>query len=103
MNVWSLGVILYFMVIGRCPFRANTSKQLKKQVVQAGYFAHVSEGAQSLIKQILTVDPMQRPRVEQIMGYPWLSQGGEYLPSHSSEPLPKHRDPAVVTVILIWL
>lgn len=51
--------------------------------------------AQSFVNQILSVDPMQRSTLEKIIEYPWMSQGEEYLSSHSSEPFPKLPDPAI--------
>nr|XP_040137825.1 putative sperm motility kinase W [Ictidomys tridecemlineatus] len=66
-DVWSLGIVLYFMLTGRCPFRAASREQLKKLITQGTYDIpqHVSEGAQRLVNEILMVDPMQWPSIEQ--------------------------------------
>uniref|UniRef100_A0A8D2CLJ2 non-specific serine/threonine protein kinase n=1 Tax=Sciurus vulgaris TaxID=55149 RepID=A0A8D2CLJ2_SCIVU len=90
-DVWSLGITLYFMLTGRRPFMASTSKELLNLVMQASYDIppHVSPGARSLIQQLLTVDPRQRPTLEQVMGHPWLSQGEDSSPSCPSQTLPK--------------
>lgn len=50
-DVYSLGVILYFVLIRRYQYMANTTKQLKKRFMQARYdnTLHISKEAWSLI------------------------------------------------------
>lgn len=52
------------------------------------------KGARSLIQQILTADPTQRPTLQQVMGNPWLSQGEDSSPS-----CPKQPDPTIMTMM----
>ncbi|MBZ3887046.1 putative sperm motility kinase W [Sciurus carolinensis] len=53
---------------GRHPFVATSNRQVKKLIKQGTYDIppHVSEGAQSLIHEILMLDPMQRPTIDQV-------------------------------------
>ncbi|VTJ70757.1 Hypothetical predicted protein [Marmota monax] len=102
-DIRSLGLILHFMLTGRCPFRAASREQLKKLITQGTYDipSHVSEGTQNLINEILMVDHLQRPTIEQVMGHPWLSQGkGAALPSPFPEALPKPPYPSFVKVMI---
>ncbi|MBZ3876526.1 Sperm motility kinase 2B, partial [Sciurus carolinensis] len=100
-DVWSLGVTLFLMLTGRRPFKASTAKGLQRLIVQASYElpAHLSQEARSLLQQMLTVDPAQRPTLEQVMGHPWLSQGQEAPPGPCGQPLPSRPDPAIMTIM----
>lgn len=95
-DIWSLGVTLFLMLTERCPFKASTSRQLQKLMVQVSYdiLQYISEDAHNLIQQMLMVDPTQKPTLEQAMEHPWLSQGQKSSPSPSSQPLHKHPDPS---------
>ncbi|MBZ3883489.1 Sperm motility kinase 3 [Sciurus carolinensis] len=75
-DVWSLGGLLYAML------------------------THVSEGAQSLIHDIFTMDPKQRPTIDQVLGHPWLTQGEKPSPSPPCEALPKLPDPTILTKMI---
>ncbi|KAM4862361.1 sperm motility kinase 2B-like [Urocitellus parryii] len=102
MDVWSLGVILYFMLTRSLPFDSTSSEDLLKRITHARYRVpdSVPVGARRLIHSILTVKPPKRPTVKQISGHPWLKQGGECVPQQSSEGLPKHPDPQIMALLV---
>ncbi|KAM4812164.1 sperm motility kinase 2B-like [Urocitellus parryii] len=101
-DIWRLGVILYFMLTGRCPFVGPTTLAMRRQIVLETYFGtrHLSVEARRLIHQILTLDPRKQPTVQQILQHPWLAQGEQYLPPRCSEALPKHPDPEIMTILI---
>ncbi|KAM4832604.1 sperm motility kinase 2B-like [Urocitellus parryii] len=97
-DIWSLGVILYFMLTGQCPFTGPTAKKMLRKIVRGAYCLphRVSVPAQTLLRQILTRDPRKRPTARQILQHPWLAQGQQPVPR---EALPTHPDPEILTVM----
>uniref|UniRef100_UPI0040389E33 sperm motility kinase 2B-like n=1 Tax=Callospermophilus lateralis TaxID=76772 RepID=UPI0040389E33 len=77
--------------------KAIQGEHQEERILQGSFhiLGHVSQGARSLILQILRVDPRQRPTLEQVMGHPWLSQAEDPSPSR-----PRQRpDPAILTLM----
>lgn len=73
-DIWALGVLLFFMVTGTMPFRAETVAKLKRCIMDGAYImpTWVSEGCQRLIRGILQPIPSDRCTVEQMMSCEWL-------------------------------
>ncbi|XP_048845967.1 serine/threonine-protein kinase pim-1-like isoform X1 [Brienomyrus brachyistius] len=69
-TVWSVGVTLYRMVCGTVPYK-NFWEALTKPLEVPG---RVSLDFQHLIRWCLSLDPSDRPTVDQIMSHPWLQQ-----------------------------
>ncbi|KAM5165989.1 sperm motility kinase 2A-like [Callospermophilus lateralis] len=53
----------------------------------------------TLIRQILVVNPKKRPTLKQILQHPWLRQGEPCAPHPSSQALPTFPDPAILTML----
>ncbi|XP_051960423.1 serine/threonine-protein kinase NIM1 [Xyrauchen texanus] len=83
-DVWAMGILLFFMVTGTLPFPADTVAKLRLSVLEGAYAlpTWVSAPCQRLIKGILKPDPSDRCALDQMLGCEWL------LPVELSRPLP---------------
>lgn len=82
-DVWSIGVVVYTLLIGRPPFETDDVKDTYKRIRAIQYAfpddSNVSPEAQSLIRGILQLDPRQRPSLDAILKHPFLTN--EPIPS----------------------
>lgn len=76
-DIWSLGVIIYTLIIGRPPFETNDVKTTYKRIRQNNYqfpdTVQISPQAKDLIQRILNNDPTRRPGLDEILNHPWLN------------------------------
>ncbi|KAM9096020.1 serine/threonine-protein kinase NIM1 [Sarcophilus harrisii] len=73
-DIWALGVLLYFMVTGTMPFRAETVAKLKKCILDGTYSIppYVSNPCQRLIRGVLQPIPTERYGIDYIMDNEWM-------------------------------
>uniref|UniRef100_A0A3Q0RU11 non-specific serine/threonine protein kinase n=1 Tax=Amphilophus citrinellus TaxID=61819 RepID=A0A3Q0RU11_AMPCI len=73
-DVWAMGVVLFFMVTGSMPFRAETMGKLRRCIIECNYTVPpwVPGPCQRLIKGILKPDPSERYAIDQMLGCDWL-------------------------------
>ena len=78
-DIWSLGVIIYTLIIGKRPFETRDVKTTYKRIKMNAYTfpenAIISEAAKNLIGQILVLDPGKRPTLDQILTHDFFNQG----------------------------
>ncbi|PIK59762.1 putative serine/threonine-protein kinase NIM1 [Apostichopus japonicus] len=84
-DIWAMGIMLYFMVTGVMPFRADTVAKLKKCIIDGQFTVpnHVSGPCQELVTGMLQLSPTDRLLAEQLTQASWLT-GQEFPPAHRS-------------------
>ena len=78
-DIWSLGIIIYTLIIGKPPFDSNDEKKTYKKIKDIQYSfpegINISKEAKDLIKQILILEPSKRPNLEQILNHAFFKLG----------------------------
>ncbi|KAL7505702.1 hypothetical protein ACHAXN_006127 [Cyclotella atomus] len=77
-DCWSVGVIIYFLLVGYLPFHERTQQELFTSIRLGKYYfdasdwSDVSKEAMDLIKHLLVVDPCSRYTATQSLKSDWI-------------------------------
>ena len=74
-DIWSIGVILYYMLSGKFPFYAEDNYEIFQKIEneEPNYLnLNISEKAKDFLKKCLTKNPRIRPSAKESLFHPWL-------------------------------
>ncbi len=68
-DVWALGVLLYVLMCGTFPFKAQEEKELYRKIIKGTYEfpQHLSYGAKNLIAKMLFYNPYERIQTKDVI------------------------------------
>lgn len=76
-DTWSIGIILYALLVGRLPFLAPTIESLFDLILDENvptYPMHLSAEAKDLLDNLLVKDPKMRYNLTMVKTHPWFRQ-----------------------------
>lgn len=82
-DIWSIGVIIYTLIIGKPPFETSDVKTTYKKIKSLSYDfpqnVPVSNLCKDIITKILQLDPIKRPKIQDLLVDPFINPN-EYTP-----------------------
>ena len=78
-DIWSLGVVLYAIIVGKPPFETPevkmTYEKIRKGIYTFPEQINLSENSKNLITKIFQLEPSKRPSLDEILEHPFLNNG----------------------------
>ena len=80
-DIWSCGIILYYMICGYLPFEDKQSDNLYKKILSGKIAQYpeaqngteeISNELKDLISKLLNLDPKRRISIDKIKNHPWM-------------------------------
>ena len=73
-DLWSAGVVLFAMLYGTVPFKAQTMDELHQLILKGKYLLKedISMEARDLLRGLLEINPKRRISIRKIYKHPWL-------------------------------
>ncbi|OHT11749.1 CAMK family protein kinase [Tritrichomonas foetus] len=75
-DIWSAGILLYSIIVGRLPYDDDNVNRLLQKIVYTEVFypSFLSAQLEDLLQKMLCKDPRERITLDKIKTHPWFSQ-----------------------------
>lgn len=85
-DLWSLGVLCYELLVGNPPFETESNSETYRRItrVDIRYPAYVTPGARDLISSLLRHDPRDRLPLDKVMTHPWIVEHYKAKPASAT-------------------
>ncbi|KAK6462828.1 kinase-like domain-containing protein [Scheffersomyces coipomensis] len=74
-DIWAIGIMMYALLIGKPPFQAKDVQVIYERIKKTEYYFPedkvISDSAKDLIKDLLSLNPLNRPTINDILNYEW--------------------------------
>lgn len=87
-DLWSIGVLLFVMLVGYPPFTEERQQDLFLKIRCGEYnfiesdWDHISQDAKDLIKALLQAEPSKRYTATEALNCPWIQKDDQHLIKH---------------------
>lgn len=78
-DIWSCGVMLYFLLSGNMPFTGKSEKRISQNILRGAVsfseniWREISKPAKDLVQKLLTYKPSQRISASEALQHKWLN------------------------------
>lgn len=81
-DVWSIGCIMYTLLVGKPPFETSSLRETYSRIKQVQYKTpqHISKPAMNMVANMLQLNPSKRPSVAKLMKDIFFTSG--YMPTN---------------------
>ncbi|KAI5961226.1 CDC5 [Candida pseudojiufengensis] len=74
-DIWAIGIMMYALLIGKPPFQAKDVNVIYERIKKTEYCfpeeKPISDSAKQLIKDLLSLNPLNRPTIDEVLTYEW--------------------------------
>ncbi|CAG7728677.1 unnamed protein product, partial [Allacma fusca] len=84
-DIWAMGILLFFMLNGHLPFNGSSIPLLKKAILDGRFHAanDLSPEILDLLHMLLLQIPCKRPTTSEVIRHPWLRLGTSRVNSNA--------------------